>query len=324
MESPRLLVVDDDETIVKVIRKVTEGLNLEVLSAIDGEIGLETYKFSNPDIILLDWNLGEGKTGLPFLKAVRAQDQTASILILTANDDIETKVTAYNAGADDYVVKPFQMDELKARIKSHLRINQLTKELFAANLKLQDLVLVDELTNLYKPKPGFDRIDLDLKRSRRLKLCVALVMVDIRDLGKLNEKHGHEFGSFVLSRIGAIISDTIREVDFAIRFGGDEFLICLNGTNVEGSKVFCDRLIKNVHGEEFQLGDAKDRVKISSGIAVSKPGSFIDCESLMKESDKALRNIESSEKIDYECRSEEAGDFTSPDPPPHFAMALKK
>ena len=196
-----------------------------------------------------------------------------------------------DAGADDYICKPFDMQELLARIRCHLRIKDIRDELNQANARLQELVDIDDLTGLFNMRSLYQKLDSELLRAQRHKRQVAVIMMDMDDFKSVNDDNDHLFGSFVLTKVGELIRNNIRDVDFAARYGGDEFLIVLTEIDLEGAKIFAERLREFIAATDFKNDKHSRRLTSSLGLVITNiENKTCDVRSLVRYADQALYN----------------------------------
>ena len=283
-----ILAVDDDQDNLTLIRKTLEYDGYRVATSQSSEDALEKLKNQGPDLVLLDINL-PGMSGLDALKRIRQSDPLLSVIFVSARNDTHDIVRGLDAGADDYVSKPFEPLELLARVRAQLRVKELTEKLAAANTRLQELVDIDDLTGLYNMRSVYQRLDNEIARAKRYGRAVAVVMMDMDDFKQVNDSHDHLFGSFVLTEVGKLIRNTVRSMDFAARYGGDEFLIVLSETTVDGAAIFCERLRKAIANHTFTKDSDSMQLAASLGVAAVEPAvTPIDAKTLVRYADHAL------------------------------------
>ncbi len=283
-----ILVVDDDVDNLNLVSKTLEATGYSVETSSSGETGLKKLAQKTPDLILLDIRM-PGMSGFDLLKSLRKQSSYVSVIFLTAKNDSLDVINGLDAGADDYICKPFNPMELLARIRAQLRIKDLNDQLRQANGKLKDLVDIDDLTGLFNMRSIYQKLDYELDRAKRYKTSIAVVMLDMDHFKSVNDNHDHLFGSFVLSEVGKIIKENIRSVDFAARYGGDEFLIVLNHTDSEGAEIFGERLRETIEKYLFKNGPDEINLTSSIGLAYIENGdSTEDARSFVRIADKAL------------------------------------
>ena len=159
----------------------------------------------------------------------------------------------------------------------------------SVNEKLQQLVDIDDLTELFNMRSIYQKIEGEIGRSRRHNRHIGVVMMDMDDFKRVNDGNDHLFGSYVLSDVGRIIRETMRQGDFAARYGGDEFLIVLTDTNIEGATRFSERLRSRIANQVFQNKNQTIRLTASMGFALLDPSLMeIDARSLVRCADNAL------------------------------------
>jgi two-component system cell cycle response regulator len=282
-----ILVVDDDQDSVSFLRQTLEFEGYQVDTAFSGEEAVAKLKNKQPDLVLLDINM-PGISGLDTLAFLRQQGPYVSVIFVSANSSRDSVVRGLNAGADDYVRKPFEIEELLSRIRAKLRIKDLHDRLTAANERLRELADTDDLTGLYNMRSFYQRLETELQRGRRFKRPVAVAMMDMDHFKSVNDDHDHLFGSYVISEVGKIIRKNIRQVDFAARYGGDEFIIVLTETNLHGAKQFTERLRKVIEKRLFESGDDRIKLTVSIGFSVSDPVQTMDGRAIVRKADHCL------------------------------------
>lgn len=283
----RILVVDDDALNARMIARVleSEGFSLEI--ALSGEEALVKISKWDPHLILLDIQM-PGLSGMDVLRQLRRKEKYVSILFISGHSSTEDVVSGLDAGADDYIRKPFEPAELLARVRAQLRIKDLNDRLTQANLKLQEMVDLDDLTGLFNMRSLYKKLAYELSRARRYQRSVCTIMMDMDYFKLVNDRHDHLFGSFVLSEVGKIIKKGIRDIDFAARYGGDEFLVVLTEVDLRGCQIFSERLRETIERHEFRHGADSVYLTASIGFALSSPFSSVDEKNLVRLADKAL------------------------------------
>lgn len=287
-QEKKILVVDDDQENLRIVARILTHEGYKVQTAHSGTDGLKKLDKFDPDLVLLDINM-PGMDGLQTLKILREREEYVSIIFLTAKSDTQDVIDGLDAGADDYICKPFVLVEFLARVRAQLRIKSLHDELQAANQKLLELVDIDDLTGLFNMRSIYQKLDYELDRAKRYGTSLAVVMMDMDNFKHVNDGHDHLFGSWVLSEVGGIIKSNIRSVDFAARYGGDEFLIVLTHTNGAGAKIFAERLRQTISDHKFVHGSDASRLTASLGLAFAEDGQFdIDAREIVRLADNAL------------------------------------
>lgn len=284
----KILLVDDDPDNLKIVSRLLEREGYHVEAVDSGPKGIQALDTYQPDLVLLDVNM-PGMDGLETIERLRQKQNATAVVFVTANSSTEDITRGLDAGALDYISKPFSGMELLARVRAQLRVKRLQDELREANKKLKGLVDIDDLTGLFNMRSVYEKLDKEIERARRYRHGVATIMLDMDHFKGVNDNHDHLFGSFVLTQMGQVIKDNIRTHDFAARFGGDEFLICLSQTTTEGAKLFCERLRKTIENYHFKNGQDEMRLTASMGCSIIVDGqSTMDGRSLVRHADHNL------------------------------------
>lgn len=312
----KILVVDDDPQSRLIVVKALEYEGYQVEQADSGESAIKVMKQGDPHLVLLDVSM-PGLTGLETLKILRDRNRYVSCIFVSGKSDTEDVIRGLDAGADDYVCKPFDTLELLARVRSQLRIKDLNDQLQAANAKLKELVDIDDLTGLFNMRSLYKRLDFEIERALRYKRSVSVVMMDMDHFKSVNDEHDHLFGSFVLAEVGKMIRSNIRKVDFAARYGGDEFLVVLTEIDKEGVEIFCERLRERIEKNLFKNENHSMKLTSSIGYSLATPAEHrIDARTLVRFADKALYQAKEKgrnrvESYDFSQEESEPVDFES-------------
>lgn len=283
----RILVIEDDPMTSEVIVEALVQAGYEVQSVSEPSAAFGLITDWAPHLVLTDHDM-PGMSGMDLLCELRKHENYVTVIFVSGRKDTKIIVKALEEGADDFIEKPFRIDELIARIRVSLRNNDTHRELKDKNEKLEEMIELDDLTGLFNMRSIYDRIDSELARAIRQDHNVAVIMMDMDRFKSVNDTNDHLFGSFVLKEVGGIIKDNIRDYDFAARYGGDEFLICLNDIEHEDAVEFCERLRKSIAKYEFSDGKSSMYLTCSIGIALARPSSHIDARNLVREADHAL------------------------------------
>jgi len=256
MRKAKILVVDDEKDVLSGLNTALTKAGFEVKVLDSGEKVAEAVKQFSPDLILLDVMLGD-ISGFEVKDRLNKNITTARIPVvyLTVNNTLENKRRGLKTGANDYIVKPFDIDELIVRIESIL-----TRKNFYENMYMRDV-----LTGLYN-KSHFEKqakilYNLSMKYSRPFSIAVF----DIDSLKKINDVHGRAAGDYVLKSAADILTSTIRSMDIAIRYAGDEFVVLLPETNNEQARTFICRVKAKIHDTDFTFNDKKIDVRVNTG-----------------------------------------------------------
>ena len=292
----RILIVDDHEDNIELLRARLEARGYTIDSAMDGEEALHAIAKSPPDLVLLDVMMPR-IDGFEVVRRVKANKNLPFIPIIlqTALDSTEHKVEGLDAGADDYITKPINFAELEARVKSMLRIKRLQdvleereRELSEVNARLLKMAQTDALTGLDNRRYLEERLEEMFGHSRRLKEPLAVVMCDLDRFKSVNDTYGHQVGDVVLKQFARILKQEAREIDRAGRYGGEEFMLLLPGTVLDAAVTFAERVRKAVEAHTFTFDGGTLQRTMSCGVAAWPHPRIEDCDTLVKAADDAL------------------------------------
>jgi len=296
VEPARILIVDDHEDNVELLRARLEAWGYATECAVDGEEALAKIEKSPPDLVLLDVMMPK-IDGIEVARRVKGNESLPFIPIImqTALDATENKVEGLNAGADDYITKPIDFAELKARMTSMLRIKRLQeqleereRQLMEVNERLRHMSQTDALTGLDNRRHLEDRLREMFEHAKRLNEPFACVMCDLDRFKSVNDTYGHQAGDVVLRDFAQILRKEVREIDRAGRYGGEEFMLLLPGTVLDSAVVFADRVRKHVESHTFTFDGTSIQRTASFGVSAWPHPRVADCEGLMKAADDAL------------------------------------
>ena len=296
VEAARILIVDDHEDNVELLRARLEAWGYATDSAMNGAEALKKVEESPPDLILLDVMMPE-IDGIEVTRRVKGNGSLPFIPIImqTALDSTENKVEGLEAGADDYITKPIDFAELKARLTSMLRIKRLQeelhereRELLEANERLKHMSQTDALTGLDNRRHLEDRLREMFEHAKRLSEPFACVMCDLDRFKGVNDTYGHQAGDAVLKQFARILRHEVREIDRVGRYGGEEFMLLLPGTVLDAGVTFAERVRKQVETHTFTFGETSICRTASFGVSAWPHPRIVDCDGLMRAADDAL------------------------------------
>ena len=293
----KILIAEDDAVSRKILRRAVEKIGHECLAAADGEEAWTLYK-ENPDldVIISDWMM-PGVDGLELCRRVRGdnRDRYTYFIFLTALGNRDHLLQGLDAGADDYLSKPLDRDELRMRLTSALRVTDLHRRLAFQNGELEKLNRMlfeqsrqDPLTSLGNRLRLREDLQVLQSRTERYGHNYAVVLCDVDFFKAYNDRYGHLAGDDVLRRVAATISSGLRTGDTAYRYGGEEFLVVLPEQGAEAAAAITERLRQAVEdlGIPHADGGPGGVLTISAGVAVSTGAG--DTDGLLKAADKAL------------------------------------
>jgi diguanylate cyclase (GGDEF)-like protein len=293
----RILVVDDDPQTATLVRTWYEDEPFEIVAAADGESGLRLAAERSPDLILLDVRM-PGLDGVSVARRLHRNPATAGIpvFLLTACRDVDTKVEAFAAGAWDYITKPFDCEEIDARVRSLLRrrdallgLQTEVRDLKSSNDQLEQLLMTDEKTGLYNFREFQRRLRDEWERAERYRTPLSVIFLDLDDFKKLNDTLGHQAGDRALAEFATLVSGGARASDVAARYGGEEFAIILPHTDGAMGQRVAERILAAVREFTFIEEVQPTRITVSAGVATFPGAPGIDSmDGLVRAADQAL------------------------------------
>jgi diguanylate cyclase (GGDEF)-like protein len=295
MPKGNILYVEDSKTQGSLTKEFLEKNGYEVTWLIEGKSVFRTATTRPFDVILLDRVLPD-MDGSEICRQLKHAEDTKGVpvIMLSAKSTTAEKVQGLDAGADDYLPKPYDETELVARIYAALRTKRLQDELRRKNdemkemlTKVERLSITDTLTGLFNRRRFETVLESEFNKASRYKTPLSCVMIDIDHFKAVNDTYGHAVGDTVIRDLARIIQDKIRNVDTACRWGGEEFIILAPMTTKSNAIPPARRILQTVSDHAF--AGVKDRnVTVSIGIA-DLSGSAIDTsDKLIQEADMAL------------------------------------
>jgi two-component system cell cycle response regulator len=283
----KILIAEDDEISRKMMEMKLRKMGYEVVAAENGRDALE--KLMSPDgprLALLDWMMPE-MDGAEVCRNLRAANdlQYVFVILLTSKDTREALVEGLDAGADEYLTKPCNSEELKARLRTGERILQLEDKLVAAREEMRFKATHDALTSLWNRGKILESLDMALRRVDSM----AVLMCDIDHFKAINDKYGHLVGDAVLRELAGRLRRGVRADDLIGRYGGEEFLVVLNGCAAPRLQERADRLRHSVSAGSFLTDAGEISFTVSIGaVAVASEDSGTPAETILNFADDAL------------------------------------
>ena len=253
-ENYYILVVDDISTNLKLLRLILEPIGYSLAFAKGGYQAIEKVKASKPDLILLDLMMPE-INGLEVCKQLKSDPEYANIpiIFITASNEQEHIVKAFELGAVDYINKPFKRAELFARIRNHLLLKHTIDKLKSTQIELknalaevQKIANTDPLTKALSRRRLFNLGYQEFNRVSIYGKALSILLMDLDNFKKINDNYGHQAGDQALCRVVKSIKNTIRNVDFLGRYGGEEFMAILPETNGKKALILAEEIRKTI------------------------------------------------------------------------------
>jgi two-component system chemotaxis response regulator CheY len=287
-----ILIAEDDNVSRKLLTSTLMAWNHTVHAVTDGEAAWEAWQGQRMRLVVTDWMM-PGLDGPELCRRIRAAqggaEDPAYLVLLTSRDTPQDIAEAFEAGADDFIGKPFHVAELRARLQAGMRILDLQETLIRLKKEQEDLALTDPLTRLLNRRAGQQRLAIDDDRMRREQRPMGVVMVDIDHFKAVNDDHGHSVGDRLLRITAECLEACVRGGDYVARWGGEEFLVALPGADIIQCAEVAERCRNLLASQRFPVLDGQVlQVTASFGAASTEGADRCDAESLIEQADRAL------------------------------------
>ena len=268
----KILIVDDNEKTRTMLKRHLKKEKYEIFEAKDGFEALRIVEKDNPGVILLDVMMPE-ISGMDVCRRIRSRHDSElyHIIMLTGVTTPGSKVSGLDMGADDYVTKPFDIEELLARVRVGCR-----------SVENRKLAIIDNLTQIYNKNFFSAYLEKAIAQACRFHHDFSLILTDIDHFKKVNDTYGHLAGDKILTEMGSLLKLFCRASDIAVRWGGEEFLIVMPETDISGGTVLAEKIRVAVAANKFPV---VSRITASFGVAtLTEEGAA----KLLKDADEAL------------------------------------
>ena len=286
----KILIADDEALSRRLLEKTLERAGYEVVAVENGRAAVrQLCQADGPRLALLDWVMPE-LDGPGVCREVRRQQDESYVymVLLTSKEAKEDIVAGLESGADDYLTKPFNVDELKARLRTGERILHLEGRLVEAREMMRFKATHDALTSIWNRGVIMDLLGRELMRSQRESGCTIVLLGDVDHFKSVNDTHGHLVGDEVLQEIARRLLLSIRSYDFVGRYGGEEFLLVLNNCKPQFAEARAEDIRKIVSSRPIQTLAGPLNITMSFGLLLSDVWGVRPVEELMHEVDAAL------------------------------------
>ena len=289
-EEMRILIADDEPVSLRMLEKILLRAGYEVTAVQNGRAALEELcRPEGPRLAMLDWVMPE-LDGPAVCREVRKKrgQQHVHLVLLTSKDSKQDIVTGLESGADDYLIKPFDPAELKARLHTGLRILHLEDSLMEAREEMRYKATHDSLTSLLNRGTIVDLLASELTRTRREDGCTIAVLGDLDHFKLVNDTYGHLVGDEVLREVGRRLLGSVRSYDFVGRYGGEEFLLVLNNCDSKMALERAEEIRGAVCWTPISTTQGSLPVTLSTGVIASRGRRLETVEEFLCEVDRAL------------------------------------
>jgi diguanylate cyclase (GGDEF)-like protein len=279
----KVLIADDDRLSLLYLQDTLEDWGYEVETAADGQSACERLQQPGaPMLAIIDWMM-PGMDGIDVCRLIRSRvkDRYVYLIMLTSRSETEFVVEAMNAGADDFIGKPFNVEELQVRIRAGRRISELEQQL---RLKASH----DALTGIYNRGAVIDILEKELVRLGREHHPVAIIFADLDHFKRTNDVYGHLAGDAVLREVTRRVSAVLRPYDSLGRYGGEELLIVLPACDAADAMEVAERVRSAVAAQAVATEFGAIPSSLSIGVATAGVGQGVSCTGLLQLADAAL------------------------------------
>lgn len=286
----KILAAEDNLIFQSMLRNMLTKWGYDVVNAANGTEAWEILQSEDaPRLAILDWMM-PGLDGVEVCRRLRASGREPYIyvLLLTARTESVDLVEGMEAGADDYLRKPLNTMELRARLRAGRRIVELQEQLLMAREALRQQATHDGLTGLLNRSALMEILHKELARSNREDQPLSVLLVDLDHFKQINDEYGHLVGDAVLREASARMKSAIRRYDSIGRYGGEEFLVVLPGCDAAGGAAQAERLRLALARRPFPIGGQAITVTCSIGCTLCSGVAPGDADSLVREADEAL------------------------------------
>ncbi len=289
MERPkRVLVVDDDPFVARFIQESVSRLGYQCDLFTEPEAALEANTRSPYDVVVTDMKM-PGMDGLTMLKHIRQGPHDTDVIVVTGYGSVANALDSINAGAFDYLIKPFTIEQIQVAMVKVFRHRELKKLASERHMYLE-MSYEDPITGVYNRRFFDEALKIEMIKASRHRNSFALLMIDVDNFKEFNDLYGHQKGDEVLSRIGRVFKTVCRGYDIITRYGGDEFAIIFPEADKHVASSLCERIMAEIRALTFE-GNSRDKipmqVSVSIGVATF-PDHASNVNDLVKCADEAL------------------------------------
>jgi len=315
-ESVKVLVAEDDVVSRRILEKLLVQWGYEPVSACNGgEAWVILQEPDAPQLALLDWIMPE-MDGMELCRRIRHRESGPYVymILVTARNQREEMLQALDDGVDDYLVKPWDVAELRGRLNAGTRIVRLQEELIHAQDALRFQASHDSLTGLSNRQEILDTLQRELGRARRQHTMVGVVLADLDRFKRVNDTCGHLIGDAVLEEAARRILGSVRSYDAVGRYGGEEFLVVVPSADGLGVLAHAKRINAAFDGRPFAAQGASLNLTLSLGVALADDSVSLNARDLLRAADAALYRgkRKGRNRIEFATAAELEGVFSTP------------
>lgn len=289
-EERRLLIVGRDAAELAFLKSSLEPRGYTVVGTAPGEGVWRALEQISPQLVAIDLQCGleDPLEDLVRIKEMMPSDVFVPVVALYPEKIPADIIRGFQHGADDFLIRPFELFELILRLEVLWRMKALQGQILATNRHLQGLAVTDDLTGLCNQGEFKRRLAQELRRVGRFGVPVTVIFFDCDHFKRVNDTVGHAVGSHVLKEIARLLTANLRDTDVLCRYGGDEFILCLPGCGLERGLEAAERIRLLVKMSVFRLGSAEVSLTLSMGVEVSTRAAPLELDVLLARADAAL------------------------------------
>ncbi len=309
----KILVADDDPVTLHMVVYRLRQWGHEVISCTDGDSALKLLEGGLiTNVVILDWMM-PGINGPELCQKIRARTDClyVYIVLLTGKNNPEDLIVGLDAGADDYLTKPFHLGELEARLRAVKRVVDLQNELIGARETMRIQAMHDSLTQLLNHGAILGSLLGEINRGHREQQPLSLILADLDGFKKVNDSYGHVVGDQVLVEVARRMRNCLRSYDAIGRYGGEEFLVVMPNSEESQALQLAERIRLAVSSEPFRLPQVDLTITVSQGVVTWMKPESVPIEQLIQAADRALYSVKNSgrngvEHVQFTYQAEEA------------------
>lgn len=286
----RILVVDDTNAGQDELVRLLGGAGHEVVAVGEGTAAIKAVRTEAFDLVMLDKVLPglDGLQVLRLLKGGLAEDEYLPVILTSVKGDAASRVEGLRLGADDFIARPCDEQELVARVEGLLRIKTMHARLSSAKRELEHISTTDSLTGLLNKRGLQTRLRDEFLRVQRYGRVLSAAILDLDHFKSVNDTWGHLAGDEVLRQFADLLGENVRETDVVARYGGEEFVVLLPETSVEGALVSLERMRESMAGSRFGAPYVSLPLTFSAGVACFPSEDVRAPDELLHRADAAL------------------------------------
>lgn len=301
----KVLIADDDKISRLLLKNLLTSIGYEVLEAEDGERAWQILQEEPIRLVVLDWVMPKIE-GTELCKRLRAAkgEEYHYIIVLTGRNSSEDIIAGLQAGADDYITKPFLPQEFQMRLKIARRILELRKSMQEVLENQRYAAQHDILTGILNREEIIKILEKETHRAQRQKSKLSVIIGDLDNFRRINETYGNAAGDVVLTESAQRMKNALRIYDNVGRYGGEEFLLVLPGCSIDEARLIARRILNVIKNEPVQYHDNEIPLTISLGLACNNSSDDSDVNAIIQSADFAMRQAKEKGRNRYEVAEE--------------------